>query len=136
MAKKIRLLLPICFTVCLFVIFFFKRLFVIKLYPPIMNFFIFLIFFSSLFTKETIIQKMARLWEGELEPKVLTYTRNLTVVWCIFLFINFLVSVLTVFMSDKIWFIYNGCISYFLVGTLFIIEYCYRIIYKKRNNLS
>ena len=135
MAKKIKFFLPLIFTFFLFIIFYFKRFFIIKIYPPTMNLFIFLIFFSSMFCNETIIQKMARMWEGNLEEKALIYTRKLTGIWCIFLFFNFLISLTTVFMSDKIWFIYNGFISYFLVGSLFIIEYCYRFFYKRRNNL-
>ena len=100
-----------------------------------MNTCIFLIFFSSLFTKETIIQKFAKVLEGELKPKVAIYTRKLTYVWCIFLFINLLISILTIFMSDKIWMIYNGCISYILIGLLFIIEYPVRVVFRRKNNL-
>lgn len=54
------------------------------------------------------------------------YTRNLTYVWAGFTFLNFLISFATVFASEKIWALYNGFISYFLVGTFFIIEYIVR----------
>lgn len=128
-------ILPFIFTICIFILFYFKRFFVLRLYPPIMNFLIFMVFFSSLFGKETIIQKFAKMGKSNLEPAELTYTRNLTYVWCVFLFLNFIVSVITIFLSDKIWMIYNCFLSYFLVGTLFIIEYIIRIIYLKRHNL-
>ena len=128
-------ILPFIFTVCIFILFYFKRFFVIRFYPPIMNFLIFMVFFSSLFGKETVIQKFARMCKSNLEPAELIYTKNLTYVWCVFLFLNFVVSVITIFLSDKIWMIYNCFLSYFMVGTLFIIEYIVRIFYRKRHNL-
>ena len=128
-------LLPIIFTVFLFILFYIKRFFVIRFYPPVMNFIIFMIFFSSLFGKETIIQKFAKMIKKELCPIELEYTKNLTYVWCVFLFLNFIISVITIFLSDKIWMFYNCFLSYFLVGTLFIIEYIVRIIFRKRHNL-
>ena len=127
--------LPFIFTICIFVLFYFKRFFVLRFYPPIMNFLIFMVFFSSLFGKETLIQKFARMSKSNLEPCELVYTKNLTYIWCIFLFLNFLVSVITIFLSDKIWMFYNCFLSYFLVGTLFIIEYIVRVIFRKRHNL-
>ena len=127
--------LPFIFTIFLFVLFYFKRFFVIKFYPPVMNFVILMIFFLSLFGKETIIQKFAKIGREALHPLEITYTRNLTYIWCVFLFLNFVVSVITIFLSDKIWMFYNCFLSYFLVGTLFIIEYIVRIVYRKRHNL-
>ena len=135
MKKKIFSILPFLFTLCLLVLFYFKRFFVIKFYPPIMNFIFFMIFFSSLFSKETVIQKIARTMKPELEDIELEYTRNLTYVWCVFTFINFVLSVVTGFMSDKIWLFYNGFLSYFFIGTIFIVEYIVRIIFRKRHNL-
>lgn len=133
--KKLLSLLPFLFTICLVVLFYFKRFVVIKFYPPIMNFSFFVLFFSSLFMKETIIQKMARVMKPDLEEIELKYTRNLTYVWCVCLFLNFSVSVLTIFLSDKIWLFYNGFLSYFFIGTIFIVEYIVRIIFRKRHNL-
>lgn len=133
--KKLKLVAPILFTLCLITIFYFKRYIVIKYYPPIMNLFIFSVFFISLFRKETVIQKIARLCEGELSEKTAIYTRNLTYVWCVFLFINFTISVITIFLPDNIWILYNGFISYMLVGLLFAVEYIVRIIFRKRNYL-
>lgn len=127
---------PVIFTILIFILFYFKRFFVIKFYPPIMNFTIFMIFFSSLFTKETIIQKFAKILNKKpLQEIELKYTKNLTYIWCIFLFLNFLISIVTIFLSDKLWMFYNYFLSYFLVGAIFIIEYIIRIVFKKRHNL-
>ena len=125
--------LPICVSLFIVLLFFVKRIVILKLYPPICNFFIFSVFFLSLFTKETIIQKFAKICEGKLEEPTLRYTRNITYVWCIFTFINFLISVWTIFQSDKIWITYNGLISYILISLVFGVEYIVRITLRKRN---
>ncbi len=135
MKKKFFPALPFIFTVFLLVLFYFKRFVVIKYYPPIMNFFFFSVFFSSLFMKETVIQKIARTMKPDLEKIELDYTRNVTYVWCVFLFLNFVISVVTIFLSDRIWLLYNGFISYFFLGTIFIVEYIVRIFFRKRHNL-
>ena len=135
MKDKIKLTAPVVFTLCLVTIFYFKRYILIKYYPPVMNGFIFSVFFISLFCKETVIQKIARIMEGGLNEKISEYTRNLTYVWCVFLFINFLISILTIFLSDRIWIIYNGFVSYFLVGLMFVIEYPIRLAFKRRHFL-
>jgi uncharacterized membrane protein len=92
-----------------------------------------MVFFCSLFAKETVIQKFARACGDKLDKPAWTYTRNLTYVWCVFMLINLLISIYTIFLSDAIWMLYNGCISYILVGSLFAIEYLVRIILRKRN---
>ena len=128
--------LPFIFTICLFVLFYFKRFFVIKFYPPIMNLIIFLIFFTSLFAQETIIQKFAKMWSKKpLHQLELTYTKKLTYVWCVFLFLNFIISIITIFLDDKIWMFYNCFLSYFFIGLIFIIEYIVRLAFRKRHNL-
>jgi uncharacterized membrane protein len=100
-----------------------------------MNFLFFAIFFSSLFAKETIIQKFARMMDGELKPKVAAYTKNVTYIWCVFIFLNLIMSIITFFLPDEIWLWYNGCISYILMGMLFAIEYIVRILFRKRHSL-
>lgn len=135
MKKKIISILPLIFTICLLVLFYFKRFVVIKFYPPIMNFFFFALFFSSLFMEKTIIQKIALKMNPDLSDFELEYTKNLTYIWCVFLFLNFVFSVMTIYMSDRVWLFYNGFLSYFLVGTIFIVEYIVRLIFRKRHNL-
>ncbi len=131
--QKLKPIAPIFFTLCIIFLFYIKRYIVLKFYPPICNLFIFCLFFGSLFAKETIIQKFARLCEGELKQSTLDYTKKVTYVWCVFTFLNFLVSVWTIFLSDNIWMIYNGFISYMLIGLVFGVEYLVRIKLQKRN---
>lgn len=129
---KIKKVLPILITLCIVFLFYIKRFVFLKFYPPICNFFIFMVFFTSLFAKETIIQKIARAYGDKLEKPAWDYTRRVTYAWSTFTFLNFLISIWTIFLPDKIWIIYNGCISYILIGLMFIIEYMIRIILRKR----
>lgn len=113
-------------------IFHYTNCIVAKYYPVIVNFVLFCIFFGSTFSEETVIQKMAKLMEPNIKPKALEYTRRLTYIWSIFMLANFFISLATVFMSEKVWAIYNGFLSYMLVGVFFIIEYMVRINFKKK----
>ena len=73
--------------------------------------------------------------DGELKPKVAEYTKNVTYIWCVFIFLNLIMSIITFFLSDEIWLWYNGCISYMLMGALFAIEYIVRILFRRRHGL-
>ena len=129
---KIKHITPILITLCVVFLFYVKRFVFLKFYPPVCNCFLFLVFFVSLFTKETVIQKFARMCGDKLEKPAWDYTRKVTYVWSAFTFINLLISIWTIFLPDKIWILYNGCISYILVGLLFGIEYLVRINLRKR----
>lgn len=130
------MIFPIIFTFVIIGLFHFTNLIALKFYPAAINLAIFILFFSSTFTNETVIQKIARMMEGkELPDIVKNYTRKLTYVWCVFLLFNFLVSFATIFMSSKVWTIYNGCISYLLTGLLFAVEYVIRIRFKRKHNV-
>ena len=131
--KKIKPLLPFAGTVFIVCLFHFSKVYVLKFYPVIVNSFIFCVFFSSIFCKETIIQKFARKMEGkELSDFTKKYTKRLTYVWCGFLFVNLIISIATIFMSDRIWALYNACISYIALGVMFGVEYIIRIIMRAK----
>ena len=130
---KKRYFLPIFLAFCIIFLFYVKRLVILKFYPPICNFCLFLTFFFSLFSSETIIQKFAGMCGDTLSEQVKIYTRKVTYAWCVFTFLNFLISVWTIFQSDKIWILYNGFISYILIGLLFGVEYIIRCKLRKRN---
>ena len=129
---KFKSVIPLLITFCVIFLFYIKRFVFLKFYPPVCNLFVFIVFFSSLFAKETIIQKIARAYGDKLEKPAFIYTRRVTYAWCILTFFNFVVSIWTIFLSDKIWLLFNGCICYVLIGLLFIIEYIIRITLRKR----
>ena len=130
--KKLRPIFPFLGTICVVMFFHYSKIYALKLYPVIVNSFIFCVFFCSLFCEETVIQKIAKKMDGKLTDFSRKYTRNLTYVWCIFLFVNLLISIATVFMSAKIWELYNACISYLALGIMFGVEYIVRIILRAK----
>lgn len=130
--KKLKPLVPFCATICVVLLFHFSKIYALKFYPVIVNSFIFCVFFSSLFCEETIIQKVAKKMDGELTDFSRNYTRKLTYVWCVFLFVNLSISIATVFMSERIWELYNACISYIALGVMFGVEYIVRIIIRAK----
>lgn len=134
MNNILKAFLPVVFTAFIITLFHFTQWIVVKYYPVVVNFLIFIMFFSSIFQKETVIQKFARLMEPDIKPKALEYTRKLTYVWVCVTFINFFVSFLTIYMSEKIWMWYNGCISYIFIGIVFAIEYIVRINFKRKHD--
>ncbi len=132
MNKLVKIVLSIILMQIVILIVHYTKWHFVKLYPVVVNCFIFLVFFTSSFSKETVIQKFAKLTEPNIKPKALEYTRKLTYYWAIFTFFNFLISLWTVFLPQKIWSIYNGIISYILVGSFFAIEYFVRKRFKKK----
>lgn len=130
--KKLKAIIPVLGTVCVVLLFHFSKIYALKFYPVIVNSFIFCVFFSSVFCEETIIQKIAKKMDGELTDFSRNYTRKLTYVWCIFLFVNLSISFATVFMSPKVWELYNACISYIALGVMFWVEYIVRIILRAK----
>ena len=103
-------------------------------YPVGVNFFLFLLFFGSLWQKETLVERFARLQESQLPDYVVAYTRTVTKVWCCFFIANGAISLTTSFISMELWTLYNGLISYLLVGLLFISEWLVRLHIKRKNN--
>ena len=130
--KKLKPIIPFCATICVVLLFHFSKIYALKFYPVVVNSFIFCVFFSSLFCKETIIQKVAKKMDGDLTDFSRNYTRKLTYVWCVFLFVNLSISIATVFLSERIWELYNACISYVALGVMFGVEYIVRIIMRAR----
>ncbi len=132
MIKRLKPLFPIMITLTVIGVFYYTRLNSLKFYPVLMNFVFFMLFFISSFQEETVIQKIAQKLDGELIPELVNYTRNLTYIWVVITGINLSMSILTLFYSNKIWALYNGFISYCLIGLTFAIEYPIRLWYKRK----
>lgn len=107
-----------------------NQLLPLKLYPVFMNLMMLALFASSLYQKETIIEKFARLKEPNLPPQAILYIRNLTKIWCVFFFANGSIALFTALeSSERIWALYNGFIAYLLIGALMGGEWLYRRYY-------
>lgn len=99
----------------------------LKFYPVIVSFSVLITFAVSLVYPPSAIERIARLREPELPPDGVIYTRNVTRIWCVFLFCNGLVALYTsLYSSVAVWTLYNGLISYLLMGVLLGGEMIYR----------
>ena len=98
--------------------------FFLKIYPCLMNFSFFLIFYSNKTTSfmETSTQKITDFFHIKTIPSS-KYLLKCKKQWSIFMFINTLVSITTLFTPLKIWTIYNGLISYILIGCMFVYQF-------------
>ncbi len=105
-------------------------------YPIIVNFVFLLVFGFSLQPNKTpIIERLARITEPDLPDSGVIYTRIVTKVWICFFVFNGLASAATLYLGDlSIWALYNGLISYLLMGTLFITEFIVRFFYRRRHS--
>ena len=108
-----------------FVIFFNQEIF-LKLYPVLMNASVCTIFTLSLNKTPLITQFAQKMQKEPLDQSAIIYTHHATIAWAIFMFINTLISFATVFMANEIWVLYNGFISYVLIGTMMLTEYIIR----------
>lgn len=96
-------------------------------YPVIINGVMLTLFGSSLWAKQSIIERFARLRRPDLPPKGVRYTRKVTQVWCLFFLFNILFcSLLIVLEAYRLWAWYTGGISYLLIGLLMIAEWLVR----------
>ena len=106
--------------------------FFITLYSVVINLTLLVVFGSTLFLQPNIIFRFATLADKSIlgssyENQVKLYCRNVTIIWCCFFIINGSISAYTTFFcSREVWALYNGGISYVLMGTLFVVEYIIR----------
>lgn len=102
------------------------------LYPAAVSISLLLAFGRTLFDPPSMIERIARLSEPDLSPEGVRYTRRVTQVWCGFFVINAAMAAATVFSSKECWLLYNGLISYILIGCLFAIEWMVRLAFSRR----
>ena len=96
-------------------------------YPVAVNVLLLGLFFSSLFARQSLIERFARLSEPDLPPEGVVYTRRVTQVWCLFFVCNGSFALYTCLKGDvSLWALYNGGISYLLIGLLMGIEWIIR----------
>lgn len=99
----------------------------LKLYPVLVNAVFLTLFAVSLARPPSAIERLARLTEPDLPPQAVAYTRRVTQVWCGFFIVNGGIALATtLWASNAVWALYNGLISYGLMGTLFAGEWLVR----------
>jgi uncharacterized membrane protein len=91
----------------------------LQYYPVCLNVLMLVLFAISLIRPPSIIEQIARANDPDLRPAAIPYTRKVTMVWCGFFAFNGTVALFTVLdTSLDFWAIYNGFISYCLMGLL------------------
>lgn len=104
----------------------------LKLYPVLVNGALLAAFGHSLLAGPSMIERLARLREPDLPPVAVAYTRRVTQVWCGFFALNGLIALGTaLYASEAVWSLYNGVVSYMLMGVLFGGEYLVRMRFKR-----
>lgn len=99
----------------------------LKFYPVLVNAVLLAVFSISLVHPPSAIERLARLQEPDLPESGVRYTRRVTQVWCGFFIVNGSIALATVLWgSDATWALYNGLISYLLMGLLFAGEWLVR----------
>jgi len=123
--NKNKYIFVIGLILCFFGVFFNQEIF-LKLYPVLMNASVCGIFALSLRKTPLITQFAQKMQKTPLYEYKLNYTKRATIAWAIFMFANTIISLITVFLSNEIWTLYNGFISYVLIGIMMLSEYIVR----------
>ena len=121
--------------------------FFLKIYSVVINLTMLFVFGSTLFMPPNIIFRFATMSDKSIkgssfEQKVYKYCHKVTVIWCCFFILNGSAAALTTFADKifglspeaarKVWAVYNGGISYVLMGSLFVIEFIVRKLVDKK----
>lgn len=129
---RAALLQLIAGVLCLLLSFYLEGTIGARIYPVIMNLIFLYLFTSSLFAEQSAIERLARLQDPNLSAQGVLYTRKVTIVWCLFFVVNGLIATYTVFYASMAtWALYNGFISYLLMGALLAGEWGYRRLFIK-----
>ena len=111
---------------------------VLKWYPLLMNFLFLAAFGSTCFIPPTMIFRFATMQDRSIkgslsEKRVEAYCRKVTIAWCVFFIGNGSIAAWTIFFgSDAQWSVYNGGISYILMGIFFMGELIIRKMVQKK----
>ena len=111
----------------------------LKLYPLAINILFLGTFSFSLFRPPTLIYRIAVIQDPSItnsprETEISEYCRKVTYVWIVFFMVNGSMAAWSSFGSDVFWAVYNGGISYILMGMLFAGEYIVRKKAMRKNN--
>ena len=106
-------------------------------YPIFVSLGLAAVFGHSLLHGPSVIERIARLRDPHLPDWVVGYTRNVTKVWLVFFLANAAVSAATAIAGDlQLWTLYNGFISYVLMGCVFVAEFAVRSYLRRRQRVA
>ena len=105
---------------------------IFKIYPLLMNLLFLGSFGLTLLQPPSFIYRLAILQDKSIpnspgEKRIAGYCKKVTIIWILFFIFNGCMAGWTIFFgSDMLWSVYNGGISYILMGILFAGEYIAR----------
>lgn len=102
----------------------------LKFYPVSISIFLLFSFGITLIHPPNMIFRIANLKDkkvknsqGDERKEIERYCRNVTIIWIVFFILNGTTAVLTaLYTSPLVWALYNGMISYILMGVIFLGE--------------
>lgn len=100
-------------------------------YPALVNFSLFVTFANSLRHEESLL-RIVRARGATISEYTPGYLYKLTAVWAGFFVVNGLVSIWSSTLSMAAWTLYNGMLSYCIVGVLIGGELLFRRVYIRR----
>lgn len=130
--------LVVLMLACGGVSFFADSLLFLEFYPVLVSLSLLAFFGISLWKKPSFAFRMACLGDRRVATSperafVERYCDRVTLAWCGFFVFNAAVATFTVFVGDsRIWSLYNGLISYILIGLFFAIEWTIRKMMQKK----
>jgi len=107
---------------------------VLKLYPVVINALAGGFCLYSLYHPPSAIERLSRILGIPVDGPAIPYTRRLTKVWAVFFAVSGSIAAYTALAaSTGAWALYNGAISYVLIGLLIAVEYPVRLRYRRHH---
>jgi uncharacterized membrane protein len=110
----------------------------IKLYPALASIAYLTIMITSFIFPPPLAYYFVDIFDKKIKTKIPKEIFNnfcfrASVVWCVFFFVDAIIAVITVyFCSDIVWSIYNACITYCIMGLIFVGEFIVLKIKEKK----
>lgn len=105
----------------------------VKAYPVLVSLAAASVFGASLVSPPTLIERIARITDPDLSPDGVAYTRGVTQIWTVFLLGNAAIAAAVgMWGTPAQWTLWNGLISYLLMGVLFAGEWTFRRLVSRR----
>ena len=96
-------------------------------YPIIINGLMLSLFGSSLWSEQTVVERLARLQTPDLNEAGVRYTRKVTQLWCGVFIVNILITGAAIWLKFyDFWALYTGVISYCVIGFVMAGEWLVR----------
>jgi uncharacterized membrane protein len=106
-------------------------------YPIVVSLGLAAVFGHSLLHGPCVVERIARLRDPHLPAWVVGYTRTVTKVWLVFFLANAAMSAATAIAGDlQLWTLYNGFVSYILMGCIFVAEFAVRSYLRRRQRVA